>query len=67
VRLSGSENPYLSIRSDEGSIGGAVAMEVGYAIKGGSSQIKREGDDADVIFRSKDSWMFRNSYSTQPI
>ena len=35
-----------------------------FAIKEGSKQISREGDDANVIYRLERSVMFRSSYST---
>ena len=41
----------------------AVAKEHCYVRKEGSLILKREGNDADIIFRWEGSWMFINSYS----
>jgi hypothetical protein len=50
VKLKSSDNSFISIRDSISSVVEAIVEEVYYAIKGHSLQIKREGDDANVIF-----------------
>ncbi|PMD65617.1 uncharacterized protein K444DRAFT_183675 [Hyaloscypha bicolor E] len=50
VRPESSDNSFISIGDGISSVVEAVVEEVYYAIKGHSLQIRREGDDANVIF-----------------
>jgi hypothetical protein len=50
VRPENSDNFFISIGVGISSVVEAVVEEVYYAIKGHSLQIRREGDDANVIF-----------------
>ena len=50
VRLKSSDNSFISIRDSISSVVKAVVKEVYYAINGHSLQIRREGDNANVIF-----------------
>jgi hypothetical protein len=50
VRPKNSDNSFISIRDGISSVVEAVVEEVYYAIKGHSFQIRREDDDANMIF-----------------
>jgi hypothetical protein len=50
VRPESSDNSFISIGDGISSVVEAVVEEVYYAIKGYSLQIRREGDDANMIF-----------------
>jgi hypothetical protein len=47
--------------------GGTMVKESYYAMKGGSRQIRREGDDANVFSRWEGSRVFRSGHSTRLI
>ena len=50
VTLKSSDNSFINIRDSISSIVKAIVKEVYYAIKEYSLQIRREGDDANMIF-----------------
>jgi hypothetical protein len=50
VRPETSDNSFISVGDGISSVVEAVVEEVYYARKGHSLQIKREGDDANMIF-----------------
>jgi hypothetical protein len=50
VRPESSDNSFISIGDGISSVVEAVVEEVYYAIKGHSLQIRREGDDVNMIF-----------------
>ena len=50
VRSESLDNPFISIGDGISSVVKAMVEEVYYAIKEYSLQIRREGDDANMIF-----------------
>jgi len=50
VRLKSSDNSFISIKDNISSVIEVVIKEVYYTIIGHSLQIRRKGDDANVIF-----------------
>jgi hypothetical protein len=50
VKLKTSDNSFISVKDNISLVVEAIIEEVYYTRKGHSLQIKREGDDANMIF-----------------